>query len=52
MKAYKLKDVSTMLDISYQKLLQMVKSEEIKSFKVGNDYRISEDAIKAFMAGE
>ena len=52
MKVYKPKEAAKILNVSYQLILKMIKNEEIKSFKVGADYRITEENLKAFMAGE
>ena len=52
MKVYKVKEAAEILKVSYQKILEMIKNGEIKSFKIGADYRVTEENLKAFMAGE
>jgi len=48
-KIYKLSEVCKLLNISKGQAIRLIHGCQIKAFKCGADWRISEDAIKEFM---
>lgn len=50
-KVYRLKEVLEILDIGESKARQLLKTGELKSFKVGWEYRIPQSAIEEYMKG-
>lgn len=43
------RDIAEILQISYEKALAFIKYSGIKYIKIGNQYRVSEAALNAFL---
>lgn len=49
MKYYTAHDVAEMLQISYEQALRLMKYSNLKTVKIGRQYRVSEKALVAFL---
>lgn len=49
---YTAQQVAKILNCSYQTVIKLIKSGDIKSFRVGADYRVRESHLKEFMERE
>lgn len=51
-KIYTAQEVADILRVGYRKVLELIKDGKIKSLDTDGMYRITEESLKAFMAGE
>ena len=51
-KVYTVDEVAALLKVNPRTVYRMLERGEMKGFKVGTAWRISHDAIEAFMRGE
>lgn len=49
MKLYTPKEIADILKFNYRKVLDMIHLGEIDAFKIGKDYRISENQLQMFL---
>lgn len=49
LKVYTVKEVAQILQTSRQQVRRMIQGEELEAVRVGREWRISEDALKAFL---
>lgn len=50
-KIYTLKELETVLHVTYRSLLTYIKTGKLKAVKIGHSWRVSEDNLKAFING-
>lgn len=50
--ALTLNEVAVILCCNYMTVYRMVKSGQLKAFRVGSDYRVTKENLDAHMAGE
>lgn len=48
-KIYTVDDVSTILKIHFQTILKLLREKTLKGFKVGREWRITEQDLKEFI---
>ena len=42
-------EVAEILSIGYRSVLKLLKSQQIKSFKINNQYRVTETALQVYI---
>ena len=50
--ALTLNEVAIRLNCNYTTVYKLVKNGKLKAFRVGSDYRVTEETLNAFMVGE
>ena len=51
-KLLKLSEVAEILRVSRQTVMRLIKTGQIKAIKVGRQWRVPEDALRALISGE
>ncbi|MFW6026734.1 MAG: helix-turn-helix domain-containing protein [Candidatus Woesearchaeota archaeon] len=51
MEVYTAEEVANILKISYRKVLDLIKKEELEAKKVGKAYRITSNQLKKYLEG-
>lgn len=49
LKVYTVKEVAQILQTSRQQIRRMIQNEELEAVRVGREWRISENTLKAFL---
>lgn len=52
MKFYKLSEIASILDVSYQTVWRHVKAGKLKTVKVGTEHRVTKESFEAYLMGE
>ncbi len=52
MKVYNLNELMKILQVSRPTLIKYIKNKKIKAFKVGQQYRITEEALREYIERE
>ena len=52
MEIYTVKEVAKKLQLSYRKILDLIKKRELEAKKVGKSYRITENQLRRYLEGD
>lgn len=52
LKVYTVKEIAQILQTSRQQVRRMIQGEELDAVRVGREWRISEESLKAFLDNE
>ena len=52
MEIYTAKEVAKKLQLSYRKILDLIKKRELEAKKVGKSYRITENQLRRYLEGD
>ena len=52
MKVYNLNEIMQILQVSRPTVIRYIKNKKLKAFRVGNAYRITEEALREYIESE